>query len=167
MRTNLTPKRTAASSRVVPQPSPSNIATGVLASFLIVALAALVAGRSATAGELNVTSSKTSACYKPDDLQSTLFPNEDIVAYDFKGADAGKLKSVMDGVSKSGAAEAMLIRVVLVPATDDAFAFQFGADGCSMATLGLDFGRMSSLFETAGVSPPFGPTFYQITGRAI
>jgi len=26
---------------------------------------------------------------------------------------------------------------------------------------------MSTLFESAGVAPPFGATFYQITGRAI
>jgi hypothetical protein len=163
VRTNLT-NATAASRSA--SPFSATLATGLVASFVIVSLAAFTLGQRAVAAELNGPA-KAAGCYRPDDLQSKLFPNQDIVAYDFKGTDASKLKNVMDGVSKAVTSDVILVRVVLVPATDDAFAFQFGADGCRTAMIGLDFSHMSTLFESAGVSPPFGATFYQITGRAI
>ena len=167
MRTNLMPPSAAAAKRLATPDHSSRFAAGFVASFVIVSLAAFSLGPPAHAAEVNASSAKTAGCYKADDLQSRLFPDQDIVAYDFKGADASKLKSVMDGVSKATTPDVTLVRVVLVPATDDAFAFQFGADGCRTGMVGLDFGRMSTLFESAGVSPPFGPTFYQLTGRAI
>jgi len=166
VRTNLTPK-SVAKARQAADPRPVTVAAGLFGSLVIVCLAAVALTHHAAAAELNAVPAKTSTCYKADDLQPKLFPNEDIVAYDFQGADASKLKNVMDGVSKATTPDATLVRVVLVPATNDAFAFQFGADGCRTGMVGLDFRRMSTLFESAGVAPPFGATFYQITGRAI
>jgi hypothetical protein len=126
-------------------------------------MAAPQAARAADAVNVSQT-----GCHHVDEVKSTMFPDQDIVAYDFKGADASKLKGVMDVVSKKPMPEATLVRLVLVPKTGDAFAFQFGADGCATATLmGLDFSHMATVFDNAGVHAPFGSTYYQMTGQAI
>jgi hypothetical protein len=169
MRTNRTPGA-AVSTQRVEQARSTAVAFALAASTVIAFLAALSLPGRAPAAELSATATKSLVCRHVEEIQSVYFPEDDIVAYDFRGSDAGKLKGVMDAASRQApqtAADVTLVRVVLVPLTGDAFAFQFGADGCGTATVGLDFGRMARLFETAGVAPPFGSTFYQITGRAI
>jgi hypothetical protein len=107
------------------------------------------------------------ACQKVDDVNASLFPEEPIVGYDFKGDEARRLTRAMEGISKDHPSSASVVRLVLVLATGEAFAFQFGADGCKSVTIVLDAEDMESLFEKAGVTAPFGATFYQIIGRAI
>jgi hypothetical protein len=106
-------------------------------------------------------------CHKVDEVNEALFPSEHVVGYDFSGTDAAKLKKQMDGVVEVAAPDASLIRLVLVPAANEAIAFQFGKDGCHTLTLDLDVREMGKLFESAGVGAPFGATYYQITGRSI
>jgi hypothetical protein len=166
MRTNLRPPSTAT--------APSSRADGhartaryLAASLVIAAVGMLALNQRADAAELYGAQSGGPVCHKVDEVNATLFPKQQIVAYDFKGDDAGRLKSAMDGVSKNRAPVASLVRLVLVLSTDEAFAFQFGADGCRTNTVVLDVHGMASVFENAGVAAPFGATFYQLTGRAI
>jgi hypothetical protein len=122
----------------------------------------------------------TAQCHKVDEVSAALFPRQSVIGYDFSGGDAGKLGQAMDaavaamatsntsGVSAhAGTAGATLVRLVLLYATQEAIAFQFGSDGCHFMTLDLDLDDMGALFDRAGVRAPFGSTYYQSTGRAI
>jgi hypothetical protein len=130
-------------------------------------------GHAALAGEVgssllarSVASSKSAVCRVVDEVEPALFSGEFIAAYDFTGASAEKLQQVMDVGASSAAPKAAVIHLVLVPATDEAIAFQFGTDGCHTGTLQMDFAGMALVFEKAGVHAPFGPTFYQLPGAA-
>src|SRR3954471_24593645 len=112
VRTNLTP-RTLTIARHAADPRPLTVAAALFGSLVFVCLTAVALAHHAAAAELNSVPAKTSTCYRADDLQTKLFPDEEIVAYDFKGADASKLKDVMDGVSKATTPDATLVRVVL------------------------------------------------------
>jgi hypothetical protein len=144
------------------------------ASVLIAGFAATLPYQQAIAGEASQSlfstthnASKNGVCHRVDEVKSSLFPKMDVAAYDFTGADAGKLHQALDQVAEHPAPPATLVRLVLVPAMDEALAFQFGADGCHTVTLALDFGAMASVFETAGVAAPFGKTFYQLPAMSI
>lgn len=173
MRTNLTTGSITAPVRRAMRPSQQRDALLRLAlPVLIVAFAALPTHRAAAndaARSLlaSTSSAAPTACYTADQIKAVLFPREQIVAYDFTGGDAAKLKNVMDVVASEVAPNAALVRVVLVPDTNEAIAFQFGNDGCHTVTLDLDWAQMSRVFQSAGVAAPFGPTFYQSPGIAI
>jgi hypothetical protein len=143
------------------------------ASLIIAGAAASVAYQPARSGEAPHSLFSTTVdpakavCHRVDDVKSTLFPKMEVAAYDFTGADAGKLHAALDDVAEHAAPPAALVRLVLVPANDEALAFQFGADGCHTVTLALNFGAMAGVFETAGVAAPFGKTFYQLPSMAI
>jgi hypothetical protein len=139
---------------------------------MVAALALLPsqAARASEAARSLLASSVSSAgadCHRADEIRPVLFPKEQLVAYDFTGADASKLKNVMDIVTQAVAPAASLVRLVLLPDTDEAIAFQFGADGCHTATLDLNWSQMALVFESAGVHAPFGSTYYQTPGVAI
>ena len=72
-----------------------------------------------------------------------------------------------DDCESGVAPSATLVRLVLLPATNEAMAFEFGDAGCHTVTLALDSAAMSIVFETAGVSAPFGRTFYQLPALSI
>jgi hypothetical protein len=125
---------------------------------------------------INVRAAPTAQCHKVDEVSAALFPRQAVVGYDFTGVDAGKLGQAMDaavgGAGANGgtihaAAGAALVRLVLLYSTREAIAFQFGSDGCHFMTLDLTLEEMGTLFDKAGVRAPFGPTYYQGTGRAI
>jgi hypothetical protein len=102
-------------------------------------------------------------CRRAVDIEPALFPHAEIAAYDFTGGEAARLTAAMDG-GTGAPPPVSLVRLVLVPATGDAFAFRFGTDGCNDATLALDFRGMERVFAGAGVLAPFGPTYYQLPG---
>jgi hypothetical protein len=137
----------------------SRIALGLM---IIISLAASPLGHRAAAGE----ASRAGTCRTAEDVMAKLFPTGS-VSYDFTGADADKLKPVMDWATKAVSPEAALIRVVLIPRMNEAFAFAFDTDGCQTVTLALDFAHMAGVFETAGVNAPFGATYYRLPGASI
>jgi hypothetical protein len=143
-----------------------SIAAALAAGLAVACLAAsLPAARAAGAGAplLQGNVPYDGACRRAADIEPALFPRAEIAAYDFTGGDAVRLTAAMD----HGAAApppVSLVRLVLVPATGDAFAFRFGSDGCNDATLALDFTGMGRVFADAGVTAPFGPTYYQLPG---
>jgi len=174
MRPNLSVKKVGARVPVtIPESARTAIGLPVVISLIVFASGAFFAHQSAAAESasallrsVNVQSS-SSVCHRVDEVNGALFPSQHVVGYDFSGSDASKLKKQMDGVVEAAAPDATLIRVVLVPAADEAIAFQFGNDGCHTLTVDLDLRHMGQLFESAGVRAPFGETYYQITGRAI
>jgi hypothetical protein len=149
--------------------------TSVITTFAAATLAAALAGpagagsyRSTEAVLRNLNAQPQSvACHTIDEFDGDLFPMQEVVGYDFTGADASSLKRAMDELIEEAAPEASLIRIVLVHTADEALAFQFGADGCYTTMLDLGFEEMGGVFVDAGVPAPFGPTFYQLTGRSI
>jgi hypothetical protein len=169
MRTNLTrgvtsgstsnaKRQNASPSRQRPQRPASLLAT----ALLIAAVSAMPLDHRAAAAE----APQPGTCQKADDIMAKMFPTGG-VSYDFTGADADKLKPVMDGVTDAVSPQAMLIRIVLIPKLDEAFAFAFDTAGCRTVTLALDFADMAGVFDAAGVHAPFGATFYQLPGLAI
>jgi len=108
-------------------------------------------------------------CHKVDEVSAALFPRQTVIGYDFTGGDAGRLGQAMDAAVTASAtpASTTLVRLVLLYATREAIAFQFGSDGCHVMTLDLNLEDMGTLFDKAGVRAPFGSTYYQLTGRAI
>jgi hypothetical protein len=115
---------------------------------------------------VNVRVTQPAACHHVDEVNAALFPWQQPVGYDFAGADAGKLNTAMSAELRAPG-EVSVIRVVLLFSTREAIAFQFGADGCHVMTLDMRIEDMGALFDRAGVSAPFGSTYYQGTGRAI
>ena len=121
---------------------------------------------------INVRIAPSAQCHRLDEVSAALFPRQSVVGYDFTGGDAGKLGQAMDaaiGGSGPGAhgTSPAVVRLVLLYSTREAIAFQFGSDGCHVMTLDLNLEDMGNLFDKAGVRAPFGPTYFQATGRAI
>jgi hypothetical protein len=124
----------------------------------------------ATAGEVprsllpttNVSVTQSSVCHRVDEVNAALFPQQRIIGYDFAGTDARNISQAIRALDDEGAPEAATVRVVLVLATYETIAFQFGADGCHVMTIRLEFDEMMQVFERAGVTPPFGPTYSKI-----
>jgi hypothetical protein len=174
MRPNLTTGFTATGhGRGAFMTRPGKVSAGFAVAVLTILSTAVPAGWAAAsdASRALLASSTSqpvpSGCHKADEIKPVLFPKQQVVAYDFTGPDADKLKNVMDVVSAQVAPTAALVRVVLVPSTNEAMAFQFDANGCHTVTIDLDWTQMSHVFESAGVAAPFGPTFYQSPGIAI
>jgi hypothetical protein len=172
MRTNLTGSVVAVVRHGTGRGQPSKafvrfvlpVLTSTIVALSGSAVGANDAARSLLASSISATPQD---CYTADQIKAVLFPRQQIVAYDFTGVDAARLKDVMDVVATEVAPSAALVRVVLVPATNEAMAFQFGVDGCHTVTLDLDWSQMSRVFQSAGVAAPFGATFYQSPGIAI
>jgi hypothetical protein len=152
----------------------TNLRTGYLGTVTLAAFAAMLSYQPAAAGEAShslfsttVEATGPAVCHKVDEVQSALFPKMTVAAYDFSGADAKKLKGALDEVTERDAPAVTLVRLVLLPATNEALAFQFGMDGCHTVTLELNFEAMEGVFDQAGVDAPFGRTFYQLPALSI
>jgi hypothetical protein len=152
----------------------TNLTTSSLGTVILAAFVATLTYQHAVANETShslfsttVEPSGPGVCHKVDEVQSTLFPKMTVAAYDFSGADANKLKGALDEVTERNAPAVALVRLVLIPDTDEALAFQFGMDGCHTVTLALNFAAMEVVFEEAGVAAPFGRTFYQLPMLSI
>ena len=147
----------------------TNLTTGPFGTVILAAFVATLSYQPAGAREkthslfsTTVEATGPAVCHKVDEVQSALFPKMIVAAYDFSGADASKLKGALDEVTERDTPAVTLVRLVLIPATDEALAFQFGMDGCHTVTLELNFAAMGVVFEEAGVDAPFGRTFYQL-----
>jgi hypothetical protein len=173
MRTNLTTGSRIAL-RAADRPDVSRLTVPLALSLTIAAFATIAMSDRALAGDSSRSlfaatfdSSAPAVCHKVDAVKGDLFPRTQIAAYDFTGADAGKLKIALDDISEQVAPSAALVRLVLLPLTDEALAFQFGPDGCHTVTFGATFSEMATVFEAAGVSAPFGRTYYQLPSLSL
>lgn len=152
----------------------SNLTTGIFGAVATAAVLATLADQPAIAGDTSrslfsttIDASRPAVCHKVDEVKATLFPRLTVAAYDFTGADAGKLKGALEDITERDAPDVALVRLILIPATDEALAFQFGMDGCHTITLALNFKAMRVVFDHAGVDAPFGSTFYQLPALSI
>ncbi len=148
----------------------TNLMTGSFGTIIFAGLFALTQQQAFAGDTLFSTttgSSGAEVCHKVEEVKATLFPKMTVAAYDFSGADAGKLRGALENMTEHEAPDVTLVRLVLIPATDEAIAFQFGMDGCHTITLELNFKAMRVVFDNAGVDAPFGSTFYQMPALSI
>jgi hypothetical protein len=143
-------------------PAPAYAIGAVFAAACIFAPLSRAAAAEVSAAPPPAAVAKIGTCRHAADIKATLFPRSAIAAYDFTGAEAKRLTAAMPGADADAQPPATLVRLVLVPATRDAYAFRFGPDGCNDATLALDYRGMERVFRAAGIPPPFGATFYRL-----
>jgi hypothetical protein len=146
----------------------------VVAFAAIAVLAAITGDGSAAAGDtarallsrVNVQVPQP-VCHTVDEVNVGLFPRQQVIGYDFAGADAGRLSRELRTAVAAASPDAALIRLVLIFSADEALAFQFGSDGCHIMTVDLDVRAMGLVFERADVAAPFGSTWSRLLDRVL
>jgi hypothetical protein len=130
--------------------------------------AAREAAGNALLSKVNVGATAAGTCHRVDEVNVGLFPRQQIIGYDYKGGEAAKLSRAMDELSDvGGSPDPAYIRVILILATYEAIAFEFGNDGCHITTVDLEIEQMVQAFERAGMAPPFGTTWSRMTDRVV
>jgi hypothetical protein len=158
--------------RLVSVPS-SLCAAAAFAALAI--LAAVTAAEGVRAAEparvllsrINVQVPQPAVCHTVEEVNLALFPRQQVIGYDFVGSDAARLSREMGAAVKAAAADASLIRLVLIFSADEALAFQFGKDGCHLMTVDLAVREMALVFERADVAAPFGSTWSRLLDRVL
>jgi hypothetical protein len=115
---------------------------------------------------INVRATSSTVCHRVEEVNAALFPGQQVIGYDFAGAEAAQLSQAMRE-DVEAAPEAALVRVILILGNYEAIAFQFGSDGCHLMTADFAIEEMEAAFQRAGLLPPFGQTFSRMLDRVI